>query len=701
MRIPTFALLVLVALSPAIPAHAGDVSQDDIDALERDLARLEAGAERDRLLTLLMEGLAERCFPEDGGRANPIARDEWSRTCLGRAAEVAGEIITRAGHPDLDRALFVSGKANIALKRPAEGRAHLERFVEAFPDAEEAPLAHHSLAELSWEEEDYAAAVPHYRAAADGLPPERAGLPRLRLAWSLHHGGDTAAGIDALVALLGGPAQGEVVETARADLAAMVLSLGDATATLDAMTAVFGEGAPRHVAETAGALLTAGRHGEAAAHFQLLAERHGEHDEAPSWQVGVIDAAWVAGDVDGVAAGVRALLDTFAPGAPRAAAGNHAALQVEEAARSNAGKLHERQRERGEPTPAVIEALYRAYLGRYGGTDRSWDVWMALAALLQEQGRTLEAVDEMLAVVEGLAGRDRGAQIARLAAETLVPMVDDEVEAGPLTAADERVVVLAERFSSLYPRHPDGGNYLLVAGDLLIERGEAERGEALWLRIAERYPAAEAARNASASLVQSRVAAERWDEALALSEELMAHESLVAAHPDLGEVLGRGRATARFNRAHVIWEAGDPAAAAPEFEAVAADGAAAELQTRAQFYAGTCLAEAGDVSRAGVTFRRLYTRFPEDELAPQAREMEANLRWESEDFAAAAALFRALADTFPDHERAPYALHTAAALHDQQGLFDEAIEGYQAYLQRFPDGAEAEGVRERLDELAP
>ncbi len=701
-------LALAATLVPRAPA-AADVTQQDIDALERDLSRVEEGERRDELLAMLMEGLAERCFPDDSREANPVVRDDWSRTCLDRAVEVAEEILGRPEHPGLDRALFVAGKGSIALRRPSAGRDYLERFVADHPDAAEAPLAHYSLAELSWDEDAFALAVPHYRAAARGLPAERSVIPRYRLAWSLHRSGETHGAIVELADLLsaGIEMDEEVRGTALTDLEALARELGDPAATLDALARVHGEAAPDRATAVAGALVTDGQTPEALAHFTAMIGRWPGRIDAASWQVGIVDAAWAMDDVALVCQGLEGLREGYGPASEFArthgsgADGRRAALQVEEASRSGVARLHQRRREVGSPDVASLEAAYRGYLRTFVGAERAADVRIALAALLHEEGRPLEAVDEMLGVVEEYAGRERGAQAARVAAEHLAAVLPDRGGEGPLDPSEERLVRLAEIFAEGYPRHPDGAAYLARAGTCLVERGQREQGEALWLDVTRRHPTEVEARAVAASLVEARLTAEDWSAAVEMARELLEDERLAAAHADLAEILGRGRATARFNRAHQLWEQGDPAAAALEFEAVSADRAAGDLLTRALFYAGTCQAESGNGSRAGLTLRRLYTRHPDDEMAPAARELEANLRWEREDYNGAAGLFRALADAYPDHEKASYALYTSAALFDQEGRFDEAIEGYRALLERYPDVVQADEVTARLGELEP
>jgi len=708
LRIP-IPVLVLFSLVAAPNPTRAQPTQDDIDALERDLQYLEPGDRRDELLSMLMEGLAERCFPDESKDANPVVRDEWSRTCLGRAVEVAEEILARPGHAHGDRALFVAGKASVALRRPAAGMEFLERFVVEYPAAEEAPLAHYSLAESAWDEDGFEEAIPHYRAAIQGLPPERSALPTYRLAWSLHRTGDTAEALGVLADLLDGELEleAEVRDTAVADVEALALALGDPTVTLDVIGRVHGEAAPSVASSVAGALMGDGRTGRAGEHYAAMIERWPTHVEAASWQVGRIDGAWATDDRSGVRGELSRLMIGFGPGSPYAEArgsgaeDRRAMLQVEETSRSGVARLHQLHRDGGDPGAPELEALYRGYLDVFPGAERAAEVRMALASLLHEEGRGAQAVDEMLGVVEAFAGRERGAQAARVAAEAIAGLLPERVSPGALDPAEERMVRLAELFASGYPRHPDGAGYLYEAGERLLQRGQRDRGEELLWDVARRYPTEPRARSAAAALVQSRLEVEDWGETAAMAAELLALDELVAAHPDLAQVLGQGKATARFNAALQLSEAGDPAAAAAEFEAVAADREAGDLQTRALYYAGVCLADSGNVSKAGVTFRRMYTRFPDAELAPEARQQEAQLRWQREDYTGAAALYRALADAYPHHELAADALYTASALYDQEGLFDEAIAGYRAYLEGYPEGLEAGAVHVRLSELDP
>ena len=706
---PARLALPTVLLAIALPARATDITQDDIGALERDLALLGEDEEgRGELLGMLMEGLAERCFPEDRSRANPVARDDWSRSCLERAVEVAEEIVADPGNGDRDRALFVAGKASIAMQRAQAGRGYLERFLHEFPDAEEAPLAHWSLAELSGDAGAWEDAVPHYRAAADALPAEQAGVARLRLADALTRleRGREAAG-ELVLLLTAVETAGGARDAARSALDARLLALGQAAVTLDALSAVDEGGAPDAATAFAGAWMADGRADVAEEHFREMLARWPDHGSAPSWLVGVLDACWARDDVAGVQAASVALMERFGPDSEHAQTrgtttqGKRTAAQVEEASRSAVGRLHQRCGDEGIPVAGDVEALYRTYLERFTGAERASDMRMALAALLQEQGRPLEAVDEMLWVVEEQAGRERGARAGRIAAELVIQHLPAGAGPGPMDPWEDRLVRLADVFAAHFPRHPDGAAYLLQAGRQLVARGEAERGEVLLLEVIDRFTAAPEARLAAAEGLEARFAVGDWQGTTELAGRLLGESRLIAAHPDLEDLLGRTRASAGFQVATEVWQTGDPDLAAVGFEDVAADAAAGELAPKAMLNAALCHEEAGHRARAGLILRRLYTRFPGSELAPNAMEREAFLRHDREDFAAAAALLEQLAATYPASDRAPNALYTAGALHDQEGAFEQAIACYRSALERYPAAPEADAARLRLEELTP
>jgi len=684
----------LAGLLAPRPALAGDVTQADINALERDLSHIGEGEARDNLLAMLMEGLVERCFPEDAADANPVVRDEFSLGCLERVIEVAAEIEGKPEHPDRARALFVSGKASIALQRPQAGGELLRRFVEEYPDADEAPLAHFSLAELAVEAGDDLVAFEHYCLAAEGLDGDRQAAVLYRMAWCLHRSG-RGGGSAVLAKLLTDVEELDDAtrQTARADLVVMLVSEADHEATLSVAKAIAGDGAPAFAASVAEAHMSAGRHDAATHHYVAMLLCWPDHADASSWQVACIDAAIAREAWSDVVQAVRVLMKQYGPG-PSAGA-DVRDLQVEETSRSTIARLHQRSSDTGSPERGVVEELYRIYLECFPWASKASEVHLALAALLQEDGRPLDAVDEMLAVAEAQGGREIGAQAARLS----VPLIQQGRAGEEGAAYEDRLLRLAELFADRYPRHSDGVEYAREAGRILIGRGELEPGCRVLVEGATRLPASAEARQCAAIAMEALVAVEAWPQVVDVATQLLQHRQLMAAHADLAGVLSRAQAAARFNLAVQVWESGDPASAVPMFEQIATEAPGSDVAPGALVNAALCMQESGNGARSAMILRRVYTGYPDSEMALIALEQEAYLRFEADEFTRAAGLFQQLATQFPQHENAPYALYTAGALYDQEGVFDRAIECYESFLATYPDAPETADARPRLEEL--
>ena len=699
-------MALLAVCAPAAPAHGSDVSQEDIEALERDLARAQQDEARDELLGMLMEGLVERCFPDDDPeQINPIVRDDWSRSGLTRAVEVAQEVIGRPEHDDRARALFIAGKSSIALKRPKEGRQFLEQYLEEFPDGEEAPLALCSLGEMDHDAKEYAAAIPRYRAALEDLGQASQVLPLYRLAWCLEHEGQHREAAEAMsrLLLLGEELGDERREAALADLQAFLVAHGDAGATVQLATEAQPEGAAALADSVAGALMAANQHGAAQQHYVAMLAAWSEDSRAPLWQVGMVDAAMAAGDHEAAQGAVQRLMELFGPTSTymkahkRDPGMDRTAFAVEESARSTIGALHQQSVGTTTPPPPTLEELYRAYLGAFEGAHKAYEMNMALVSLYEQQGHVEQALDEMLVIVDREGGRERGAATARMTLELLQKHLP-EAATEPPGPFDQQLVRLAELFAQRYPRHGDGAKYLALAGQRLSAAGSSD-GQRLLLQAVQAYPTTPEAQAAAALVLENELAGESWSTTVELADELLANRSLVGAHPNLQAVLVVSRVTALFNQASQIWEAGDPAGAAILFEQVAGEEAAGALVPGAMLNAASCHTESGDPTRSALLLRRLYTRHPDSELVPAALEQEAYLKWEKEDYSGAARIYRLLATDHPDHERAAFALYTAAALYDQEGLFDEAIDCYRELLKRHANAPECAEARPRLEEL--
>ncbi len=706
--ISTQLLLVMalpLALALAAPATASDVSQEDIEALERDLARAQEDEARDELLGMLMEGLVARCFPEDPEQINPIVRDDWSKRGLTRAIEVAQEVIARPDHDDRSRALFIAGKSSIALKRPKEGRAFLEQFLEEFADSEEAPLALCSLGEMDHDAKDYPAAIPRYRAALEDLAGSSRVMPLYRLAWCLEHDGQLREAAETMAQLLqlGDDLGTERRDAARADLEAFLVAHADGGATVQLSSQTLASDASTLASSVAGALMAAKSYSTARQHYIAMLAAWPDDGNAPLWQIALVDAALADGDHEAAQQAVQQLMERFGPTSTymeaheRDAGMNRTSFAVEESARSAIGKLHQQATPSATPPPAYIEALYRTYLTAFEGSHKAYEMNMALVSLYEQRGDVERALDEMLAIVEREGGRERGAQTARMALELLHKHLP-ETAAQPPGPFEQRLIQLAETFARRYPRHGDGAKYLALSGKRLAASGQAD-GQAMLLQAVQAYPTAPEAKLAAALVLENELATESWATTIELADELLANRSLVGAFPDLEAVLVASRMTALFNQATEAWEAGDAAGAAALFEQVAGEETAGALIPGAMLNAASCHAESGDATKSALLLRRLYTRHPDSELVPAALEQEAYLKWEKEDYSGAARIYRKLATDHPDHERAAFALYTAAALYDQEGLFDQAIECYRELLQRYAGAPECAEAKPRLDEL--
>jgi len=701
---PFLLLLLLTCVFTTAGASAQDVTQADIDAIERDLGNMGDCEARDNLLAMLMEGLAERCFPRDSRLANPVVGDDWSRECLGRAVEVADEILGKPDHRDRARALFIAGKASIALRRPQAGADYLQRYLEDFPDDEEVSLVHYTLAEKAWSDRAWEDAAAHYEAASVGLTDDENAALRYRLGWSRYNAGDPVAGATTLARLLsaGETLDGDVRATVRRDLTAMLVEVADPATTIALAETGLGAEAPDLAEAVAGELMTDERLGLAGATFAAMVAAWPSRDRAATWQVGCVDAAMARQDAPAAVESLTVLMrdygarSKYAMTVDRWSGREREALKVEETSRSAAARLHQQLREGYGPPAADVESLYRLYLQDFPRASKVPEVRLALASLLQEQDRRLDAIDELLGVVSDESGREIGARAARLATDLIAQGLAEGVET---SAHEDRVLQLATLFRAGYARHTDGVGYALQAGRIFLQREQHEDARTVLMEAATRLPASVDAGACVALALETPLQAEDWNGAAALADEVLAADRLVAAHPELGDVARRTRATARFNQAVALWEGGDPAVAAPLFEQVATDDPEGGQAPGALLNAASCLAEAGDAGRAPMLLRRVYTRYPDSEVADMAIEQEAYLRWEKEDYEGAASVYLRLADTFPDSERAPFALYTAAALYDQEGLFDEAIDAYSTLVKKYPAAPEAAEAHPRLTEL--
>ncbi|MFN8548059.1 MAG: tetratricopeptide repeat protein [Candidatus Eisenbacteria bacterium] len=106
-------------------------------------------------------------------------------------------------YPHRDLALFQIGRLETELGDP-EGAQTLASFLERFPNSSYAQEAELRLADLAFDERDYAAAIPHFERATRGGAAALTGIALYKLGWSYYgrdRFGDAAAALTRLLDL--------------------------------------------------------------------------------------------------------------------------------------------------------------------------------------------------------------------------------------------------------------------------------------------------------------------------------------------------------------------------------------------------------------------------------------------------------------------------------------------------------------------
>jgi len=209
--------------------------------------------------------------------------------------------------------------------------------------------------------------------------------------------------------------------------------------------------------------------------------------------------------------------------------------------------------------------------------------------------------------------------------------------ASSLAALGETAEAIAtfEALAGMYPESPDAADALLGIGDLKLEMGQLEEGEAAFERVMNGWP----------------------------------------GDPVFWKAL-HGRGMARYRR----W-APD---AIDDFERIATEAAGTSMAEHAHFMRAMCLYRVGRDAQALTICREFRTRFPESEWAAPVHFWIARLEYNAGNDDAAETEFLAFVQTYPDHELAPQGLLRAglAALRREQYL--QAIELLGRMAKRYP-----------------
>ncbi len=351
------------------------------------------------------------------------------------------------------------------------------------------------------------------------------------------------------------------------------------------------------------------------------------------------------------------------------------------------------------PAGALGDAVrwYRLLLDYFPDDEAAPTHHFLFAELLLEGGDVDAAIQAFEATAYGYATHPRSAEAAYAgllardqAANALAPP--------PVSMARERITA-GERFSRVFPEHPESLNVLSDAA----ERAFALDDAPLALRLARDVTGVEPAPPAHLARVAWRIQGHVLFDVMAYAEAETAywsvHELLPADDPEGRDDIEARLAASIYRQGEAARDRGHFAVAAGHFLRVGARLPDAEIRPVAEFDAAIAYLAAADWQAAVEVLDRFRARYPDHPLASQVEINLASAYESLDDPGAAAAEYRRMAARLPRNDeqrgllwRASELLEAAGDLpatetvlvqitRDHADAFDEAVEAHQQLIE--------------------
>jgi cellulose synthase operon protein C len=638
--------------------------------------------------------------------------------------------------PAIDRVLYQLARAQQLGGNETQAAATLRQLGNAHPDSVRSIEARFRAGELLFQKRDYAAAADEYRAVLEAVSgggdagSSYAEPAQYKYAWALFQQHQYAQALPVLLAILDRElARGELhdpeaalaqLAVAKADMVAESLRIaGLSFAALGGGIAI-GEtlaqpGSPQRLdallhAALAQQLLERERYSDAADTWAAFIARHPQHAQAPQFQARIIEAWRDAGFAELALAAQRDYVERYAADAaywngrtPDAdvAAALHAHLDT-------LARHHHARAQRDGSSDDYLRAAhwYRRSLDLYPpvGPDDTQQVAtrLLLAEALLDGGRTADAAREFeIAAYDGPQPDADAAHAAVLAWRRIGESAPADARAAALQAQIDSGLRLAAQF----PQHAQRAPILAATAADLLELGEHARAAETATQALAAQPAPAPQRIALSVLADAQFARSEYAEAE------QAYAQLLALLPEQAEATQRSAVVERYaasiyRQAEHLRDAGELAAAAPQFLRVGQMTPTASIRAVADFDAAAALIGLRDWSGAARVLEAFRARFGEHASEhPLIAEVDRKLAVaydEQQQLAAAAVAYTRIAarSSEPAADRRSAAWR-AAQRYDSARLWAAAERAYERYLhEHAPPVDTAMQARLRLADLA-
>ncbi len=632
---------------------------------------------------------------------------------------------TYPGDPDGDDILYNLAHAYDDAGRDDDTLATLQRLIDTYPGSPYRDEAQFRRGEIFFELREFPQAAIVYEAISRQKPPSPFQVEaNYKLGWTLFSMGDYEPALDALFMVLddklapgGRFVKGESLRALASEDQALVqdtmrainMSFSYLEET-QAIKAYLGQRRQRPYDDLiyealAQRYLAKQRYTDAAGAYAGFVELNPDHPEAPYYQIKVYETYENAGFRSLAWTAKQDFIDRYGFNSPFWLSHDireypAISISLKKNLMELAQHYHANAQASGDPADfAAVASMYRNYLSLFPEDPESPRLNFLLAELLNEGGRTREAIEEYERAAYGYRKHEQAAE-AGYAALTLRDALLRKVPASRQTAAHQERIAIALKFTTHFPEHPQTAAVLVRTAEDLFADGDYDRALALAERALQRTPPAGDHLRLSSWTIQGHIyfdLEQYADAARAYEAALLLTGDRDARRPALEERL----AASFYKQAEAARARGDTEQMIAYFLRVPSVSRQSDITATALYDAGAALISLQAWERAIQTLERFRADFPGHHWQADVSRKLAHAYRQSGHSIKAADEYLEIGMRSSDILLKKEALRQAAELYEKEGEITQATTAYKHYVEAFPFPLDqAQQVRMRLVALS-
>jgi TolA-binding protein len=610
--------------------------------------------------------------------------------------------------PDNDSVLYQLARASELAGAPDQALASLTELVRRYPASSYRAEALFRRGEILFVRRQYAEAAQSYRSVVkEGARDAFYEQALYKLGWCQFKQGEYDAGNATFLKLLdhklGSRSATTVAALSRADqerlddtLRAMSLAFSyeAGPGSISALFHAQGERPWENlVYERLGALyLAKERYTDAAQTFQTFVDNNPQHDQAPAFQMRVIDAYQAGGFPSLVLQGKKDFVERYNLQSAYWKQHDRATSpQVQgflKTCMTDLSRYYHAQAQQSKKPADYAEAArwYRSFLASFPHSPEAPGMNFLLADLLYDAGNVHDAAQEYVHTAYDYGAHARAAEAGY--ASVLAYARAEEHLAGTQRSTWHRAgIENAIRFAATFPQHPQALAVLSKTAEQLLALHENARA----VQVAQQVTG-----NAAASPEQQRVCwtvqAHAWFD---LKDYLHAEQAYqqALARTAVGSkekpILVEKLAASIYKQGEAARNAGDLATAVAQFQRVRSAAPGSSIVATAQYDAAAGLLQQQQWRAATAALREFRTDYPDDPRQAEVTRRLAAAYQQGDQPLQAAQEFTRIGKGSGKDELRRDALWQAAELYTRAGASGQAQDVYRYYIAHFPHPAEA------------